>query len=101
MIFCEMKTLFRSVRLLGALLLLCVLLFSAQKKKNELQKPFAGPRATALRVTWLYVSASLEAQKVDRVQPGRELVVAEKSGDWLRVFANTDVELEHTADEPI
>jgi outer membrane protein assembly factor BamD (BamD/ComL family) len=27
--------------------------------------------------------------------------VAEKSGEWLRVFANTDVELEHTTDEPI
>ena len=69
-----------------------------QKKKDKMQKPMAGPRATALRVTWLYVSASTEAQKVDRVQPGREMVVAEKSGDWLRVYANTDVEEEHTAD---
>jgi hypothetical protein len=101
MIFCEMKTPFRSARLLGALLVMCALPLCAQKKKDQLQKPLAGPRATALRVTWLYVSASVEAQKVDRVQPGRELVVAEKSGDWLRVFANTDVELEHTADEPI
>jgi hypothetical protein len=80
---------------------LCALPLTAQKRKDQIQKPMAGPRATALRVTWLYVSASQEAQKVDRVQPGRELVVAEKSGDWLRVFANTDVELEHREDEPI
>ena len=74
---------------------------TAQKKKDQLQKPMAGPRATALRVSWLYVSASPGAQKVDRVQPGRELVVAEKSGDWLRIYANTDIEEEHTADQPI
>jgi hypothetical protein len=101
MIFCEMKTSFRTTWLLVACLLLCALPLTAQKRKDQIQKPMAGPRATALRVTWLYVSASQEAQKVDRVQPGRELVVAEKSGDWLRVFANTDVELEHREDEPI
>lgn len=101
MILCEMKTPFRSARLLGAFLLLCALPVCAQKKKDQIQKPMAGPRATALRVTWLYVSASTEAQKVDRVQPGRELVVAEKSGEWLRVYANTDIEEEHSEDQPI
>src|SRR3569833_3514719 len=101
MILCEMKTPLCSVRLLAALLMICVLPLPAQKKKDQIQKPIAGPRATALRVTWLYVSASTEAQKVDRGQPGRELVVAEKSGEWLRVFANTDVQLERTADQPI
>jgi len=73
----------------------------ADKKKDQLVKPIAGPRATALRVTWLYVSPDKSAQKVDRVQIGRELVVAEKSGQWLRVFANTDIEEEHTSDQPI
>lgn len=101
MILCEMKTPFRSMRLLATLLMISLLPLCAQKKKDQIQKPMAGPRATALRVTWLYVSASTEAQKVDRVQPGRELVVAEKSGDWLRVYANTDVEEEHSADQPI
>jgi hypothetical protein len=81
-------------------LMFWVLPLEAQKKDN-LQKPIAGPRATALRVTWLYVSASLDAQKVDKVQAGRELVVAEKSGPWLRVYANTDIEEEHTSDQPI
>jgi hypothetical protein len=87
------------------ILILCfvfsALPITAQKKKDEMQKPMAGPRATALRVTWLYVSADLEAQKVGRVQIGREMVVAEKSGNWLRVYANTDNEEEHTSDAPI
>jgi hypothetical protein len=71
------------------------------KKKDQLVKPMAGPRATALRVTWLYVTPDKTAQKVDRVQIGREMVVAEKSGPWIRVYANTDIEEEHTSDQPI
>jgi hypothetical protein len=73
----------------------------ADKKKDQLVKPMAGPRATALRVTWLYITPDKEAQKVDRVQVGREMVVAEKSGPWIRVYANTDIEEEHTSDQPI
>ena len=101
MISSVMNSRIRALGLLSFGLVLCVLPLTAQKKKDELQKPIAGPRATVLRVTWLYVSASLDSQKVDRVQIGREMVVAEKSGDWLRVFANTDIELERTADAPI
>lgn len=71
------------------------------EKKPQLVKPMAGPRATALRVTWLYIGPDKQSQKVDRVQPGRELVVAEKSGPWIRVYANTDIEEEHTSDQPI
>ena len=67
------------------------------KKKDQLVKPMAGPRATALRVTWLYISPDNGSQKVDRVQIGREMVVAEKSGPWMRVYANTDIEEEHPA----
>ncbi len=87
--------------MLALCLILCALPLAAQKKKDNLQKPMAGPRATPLRVTWLYVSADLDTQKVGRVQIGREMVIAEKSGNWLRVFANTDIEEEHTSDAPI
>jgi len=92
---------FRAVGALSLGLLLCALPISAQKKKDQIQKPLAGPRATALRVSWLYVSADLQAQKVGRVQIGREMFVAEKSGDWLRVYANTAIEEEHSSDAPI
>jgi hypothetical protein len=71
------------------------------KDKDPLVKPMAGPRACSLRVAWLYVSPDLTSQKVDKVQIGREMVVAERSGTWLRVYANTDIELVHDKDTPI
>src|SRR5450756_1794771 len=64
-------------------------------------KPMAGPRATMLRETPLYVAPDTTSQKVDRVQEGRELVVAETSGPWVRVFANTDVEEVDERDAPV
>ncbi len=74
----------------------------AQKKQPQLEKPLAGPRATALQVTWLYVAADKDSQKVDRVQIGREMVVAEKSGPWIRVYANTDIEeVQESKDTPL
>lgn len=71
------------------------------QKQPQIVKPMAGPRATVLRVTWLYISPDVSAQKVDRVQIGREMVMAEKSGPWMRVYANTDIEEEHSSDTPI
>ncbi len=70
--------------------------------QKNLEKPMAGPRATALQITSLYVSPDTGAQRIDRVQIGRELVVAEKSGPWLRVYANTDIEeLQNARDTPM
>lgn len=69
------------------------------QKKNQMVKPMAGPRASALRTTWVYISPDRGSQKVDRIAPGRELVIAERSGDWLRVFANTDIQEMHSSDE--
>jgi hypothetical protein len=86
------------------LALFCAVLpVCGQKKKGpQLEKPLAGPRATALRVTWLYVTADTASQKVARVQIGREMVVAETSGPWMRVYANTDMEEMHEdKDAPI
>ena len=70
---------------------------------QTLVKPMAGPRATALQITALYVSPDTSAQRLDKVQIGRELVVAEKSGPWLRVYANTDAEeaAENDPDAPM
>ena len=72
----------------------------ADKKPQQQVKPMAGPRATALRVTWLYISPDKTSQKVDKVQIGREMVVAEHSGSWLRVYANTDIEEARDKDAP-
>ncbi len=85
-----------------ALALFCTVLPAvADKKPPQLVKPMAGPRATALRVTWLYISPDKSSQKVDRVQIGREMVVAERSGSWLRVYANTDVQEASQKDAPL
>jgi hypothetical protein len=105
MISAAMKTPISATRaLILVLALFCAALsMSAQKKKgSDLVKPMAGPRATALRVTILYVAPDTGSQKVDRVQIGREMVVAEKSGPWIRVYANTDIEeLHEDKDTPV
>ena len=72
-----------------------------QAKPDKTVKPMAGPRATMLRQTPIYVAPDTTSQKVDRIQEGRELVVAETSGPWVRVFANTDVEEVNENDEPV
>jgi hypothetical protein len=87
--------------LLLALALVCAALAAPAQKKSNLEKPMAGPRATALRVSILYVAPDPSSQKVDRVQIGREMVVAEKSGPWLRVYANTDIEEARGKDAPV
>jgi hypothetical protein len=81
---------------LGLALPCAALPVHADKKPPQLVKPMAGPRATVLRITWLYITPDSSAQKVDKVQIGREMVVAEKSGPWMRVYANTDIEEQHS-----
>jgi hypothetical protein len=61
----------------------------------------AGTLATAIRDTLLFVSADNTSEKLATITPGREMVVVEKSGQWLRVFANTDVEESHAQDAPV
>jgi outer membrane protein assembly factor BamD (BamD/ComL family) len=82
----------------ASLLAAPLLSFAADK---PIVKPMAGPRATILRETPLYISPDTTTQKVSRVQEGRELVLAETSGPWLRVFANTDVEEVDERDAPV
>jgi hypothetical protein len=92
---------FASRNIALAMALFCAILsVQAQKKPQQQEKPMAGPRATPLRITWLYISPDTASQKVDRVQIGREMVVAEKSGPWIRVYANTDTQETRQKDAP-
>ena len=84
----------------AAALLIAASLASHAADKPQV-KPMAGPRATILRTTPLYVEPDTTSQRVDRIQEGRELVVAETSGPWVRVFANTDVEEVSEKDAPV
>ncbi len=88
-------------RSLALILLLTPTLLCAQKPDKHAEKAMAGPRATALRLATLYIAPDTASQHVDRVQEGRELVVAETSGAWIRVFANTDQEEVDERDAPV
>ena len=91
MMFSDMRT--RNLTV-AFLILATVLPALAQKKQPKIEKPMAGPRAVALRITPLYIAPDTSSQKVDRVQIGREMVIAEKNGPWIRVYANTDIQEE-------
>ena len=78
----------------AVLVFACAAFTSAKDKKPAPQAPQTGPRATPLQITWLYIQPDAQSQKVSQVQIGREMVVVAKSGTWLNVEANTDIEEE-------
>ena len=101
MIYREMRIRIAPIWTICLMLACAAMPASADKKPQQQVKPMAGPRATALRIAWLYITPSTGAQKVEKVQIGREMVVAEKSGPWMRVYINTDFEEQHgDKDEP-
>jgi hypothetical protein len=61
----------------------------AQKRAEEYDK---AARATVLHDANVYVAADADAQKISLVTPGHEVVVMERNGPWVKVFANTDVQ---------
>lgn len=86
-------------------LLLTVLLASgpaaiAQSRMPRLQVPKNGPRATLVREANLYIQPDTSASRVSVIEPGREMVIVERSGNWLRVFANIDAPESRQSDEP-
>jgi hypothetical protein len=85
----------RNVRLQCSVLVLILLLESSplwgQKQKNAAGYDRAA-RATVLHDAIVYIAADPDSQKVSLVTPGHEVVVVERSGPWVKVFANTDVQ---------
>src|SRR5271168_3699056 len=89
---------------LGAvLLLLAPLALLAQKQdKSDLSGHDRSARATVLHPAVVYVSADADAQKVALVTPGHEVVVVERNGPWVKVFANADLkEKTNDSEEPL
>jgi outer membrane protein assembly factor BamD (BamD/ComL family) len=72
----------------------------AQSRLPKYPMPRNGTLATLVREANLYANADDTAGPIATVQPGRELVVAEKNGKWLRVFANTDSPDTRESDRP-
>lgn len=89
----------RLVSLPSALALGCMFL-SAGQASAQSQNKRIGDRATVLHNAIVYVAPDAESQKVSEVTPGHEVVIVERSGPWVKVFANTDVEEKNEADEP-
>src|SRR6201996_3803651 len=81
----------------SALLILAVPANAAPKPPA----PSNGPKATVIRDTNLYVSPDTSSSRLAEISPGREMVIVEKSGPWLRVFANTDEEISRSQDAPV
>ncbi len=63
---------------------------SGQKPLPRQQMPRNGTLATLVREANLYANPDDSGGPISDILPGRELVVAEKNGKWVRVFANTD-----------
>src|ERR1700729_1354740 len=48
-------------------------------------------RATVVHSANVYVAADADSQKISLVTPGHEVVIVERNGPWVKVFANTDI----------
>jgi len=80
------------MRLLGCVLVAFVTVSAvAQKKgKDALAGYDRSAKATVVHDTLVYVDPDDASQKVAEVLPGHELVIVQRSGPWVKVFANTD-----------
>ena len=70
--------------------LLSLAFFLVLPAARPADKPPSGELATVIRVANVYVGADASSNRLDQVTPGRELLVLEHNGKWVRVFANTD-----------
>jgi hypothetical protein len=64
-------------------------------------KPPSGDMATVIVVSNIYVGADTTSNRLDQMTPGRELLVIEHNGKWVRVFANTDSLANRDSDAPM
>jgi TolA-binding protein len=65
--------------------------FAQKKSKDNMSGYDRAARATLVHPAIVYTSADDDAQHIAQVDPGHEVVVIERNGAWVRVFANTDI----------
>jgi hypothetical protein len=75
---------------LAAALLIPSPLHAQKKGKDNPAGYDRANKATLLHPAIVYVSPDADATHAALVGPGHEVVIAERSGPWVRVFANTD-----------
>jgi hypothetical protein len=73
-----------------ATVLVCGAVHAQKKPKDNLSGYDRSARATLVHPAIVYVSADDNAAHLSEVLPGHEVVVIERNGAWVRVFANTD-----------
>jgi hypothetical protein len=83
-----------------ALPLLTVTTWSQSRAQKRAEQYDKAARATVLHDANVYVAADADAQKLSLVTPGHEVVVVERNGPWVKVFANTDVQDDANEDDP-
>jgi hypothetical protein len=72
----------------------------AQKKSRDNQSGYdRSAKATMVHPAIVYVAADDTSNHVTEVGTGHEVVISERNGDWVRVFANTDADDEKYDDE--
>jgi hypothetical protein len=79
-------------------LLVCAVQATAAPKTPG---PSLGPKATVIRSTNLYVAPDTTSARMAEISPGREMVIGERNGPWVRVFANTDEQTSKSQDAPV
>jgi outer membrane protein assembly factor BamD (BamD/ComL family) len=86
-----------------ALLLLVASTSCAQKNPKDTMSGYdRSARGTVVHPAIVYVAGDDNAQHVAEVAPGHEVVVIERNGPWVRVFANTDTpDRPDSDDEPV
>ena len=75
----------------GAALLQTGAAVAQTKAQRQAENYDKAARATVLHDANVYVAADADSQKVSLVTPGHEVVILERNGPWVKVFANTDV----------
>lgn len=77
----------------AAILVVSPALLHAQKgkkNKDELSGYDRSARATVLHTANVYVTADTTNPPITTVTPGHEIVITQRNGAWVNVFANTD-----------
>jgi hypothetical protein len=81
----------RSRRFVCCIAALAVMCLPASAQKSKKAQYDRTTLATVLHDANVYITADANAQRLSLVTPGHEVVIVERSGPWVKVFANTDV----------
>src|ERR1700744_5603922 len=75
----------------SGILLLSTTLHAQRKRGANASGYDNADRATLLHTANLYVTADSAAPPVTTIAPGHEVILQQKNGEWVNVFANVDV----------